>query len=205
MIQTILFVFSWTSGVFLCTPAGLWTPLKESMWYMFEQKPVSASPIMSRIFLLMIAFFLVQYIQWMHTNLSQLLCMLSARGIDDNNSIKTLWMKIVTHLISWYVWLHVFRVNKSSFRRYVRGRLRHIRYTLCVSQQHLQLVTCTCEEVSGWAPWLRSMGGVRGTACAPPTLAWAPGMWRGRSSRLWKASRWWRKIQMGERVRETLW
>lgn len=174
--------------------------LKESMWYMIKQKPLSASPIVSRFFPK-----LIQYIQWKHTNLSRLLCMLSARGIDDNNSIETLRMKIVTHLISWHVWLHVFRVNKSSFRRFDKGRLRHIWYTLCMSQQHLRRVTCTCEEVSGWAPWLRSMGGVRGTAYAPPTSAWAPGMWRGRSSRLWRASRWWRKIQMGEGKRETLW
>lgn len=77
------------------------------------------------------------------------------------------------------------------------------RATRCVafltSHQHPQLVTCICEVGSAWDPWSRCMEGGRGTVCAPPTSVWAPETWRGRSSRLWKASKWWRRTQMGEK------
>lgn len=63
-------------------------------------------------------------------------------------------------------------------------------------EQHPQLVTYTCEEGSAWALWSRSTEGVRGMVYAPPTSAWAPGTWRGRSSKLWRASRWQRRTQM---------
>lgn len=107
--------------------------------------------------------------------------------------------KNVKHLISWNVWFHVFWGNKSWAFQMIKRTLQHILYTVCTFHQHLQLVTCTCEEGSAWDPWSRSTEGVRGTVCAPPTSAWAPEMWRGRSSRLWKASKWWRRTQMGER------
>lgn len=65
--------------------------------------------------------------------------------------------------------------------------------------QHPQPVTCTWGEGWAWAQWSRSMEVVRGMVYAQPTSALGPGMWRERSFKLWRASRWWRRTPMGKR------
>lgn len=109
--------------------------------------------------------------------------------------------KNVTQLISWNVWFHVFRVNEYKSIASEKTRIYCNIYTVCPSHKRPQLVTCTCEEGSAWDPWSRSTEGVRGMVCAPPTSVWALETWRGRSSKLWKASRWWRRTPMGEKER----
>lgn len=102
-------------------------------------------------------------------------------------------LKNVRRVISWNVGVHTVQVKKSWVF------IATCSVKKCTCNQRPQPATFTCEEVWAWAPWSRSTEAVSGTACAPPTSAWAPGTWHARSCRLSRGSRWWRRIQTGKR------
>ena len=74
----------------------------------------------------------------------------------------------------------------------------------CPKHQPPRRVTFTWGVGWGLALWSRSMADGKETVCAPPTSAWAPGTWPGRSCRRWRPSRWRRRIPTGESGRRCL-